>query len=282
MKKIDFKRVGIFGISADTRVEDTIRRAVKFFKGRAIEVEVAKGINDMFDAQHDFDLVISVGGDGTLLGAARALVEAGTPVFGINLGRLGFLADVLPQDLEKHLSNIIDGHYILEERFLLETRLERAAGSEVMPAALNDVVVSSSVPSRMIEIELYVDDKFIQTQRADGMIIATPTGSTAYSLSANGPIMNPGINAIALVPVCPHTLSSRPLVIDGDSRVSIRVTDIHKLRPMLFCDGREGREILSQDEVHIYKKEHKLHLLHPEDHDFYSACRNKLGWAQST
>lgn len=282
MSKIGFKHIGVLGRAGDERVSDTVRRAKNFLTERKIKVYTATDIDTLLKSKpRQYDLVIVVGGDGTLLGAARTLVEADTPVLGVNLGRLGFLADVLPQELETVLANILADKYTLEERFLLEVCVERAGKQTAVAAALNDVVVSSSIPSHMVEIELYIDDKFIHTQRADGMIVATPTGSTAYSLSANGPIMHPQINAIAVVPVCPHTLSSRPLVIDANSKVRISVSDTHRLHPKLFCDGQVELEILVGDEVLVYKKERALNLLHPNDHDFYSACRNKLGWVQS-
>ena len=280
MSTINFKQIAVLGKRGDERVKDTVRRIKTFLSETDIEVTTGKNIDTLLKTRARYDLLIAVGGDGTLLSVARELVEADTPVMGVNLGRLGFLADVLPQDLEKTLANIIKGEYEEEERFLLKTRVEHAGKITGESAALNDVVVSSGTPSRMIEIELYIDGKFIHAQRADGMIVATPTGSTAYSLSANGPIMHPLISAIALVPVCPHTLSSRPLVIDGSSEICIRVSDTNDLHPKLFCDGQVELEISTGDEIFTSKKERALRLLHPKGHDFYSACRNKLGWAQ--
>lgn len=280
MSQIVFKNIGVLRRSDEDRVRETVRRIKNFFSEENINIYSAKKMSVLLDADRKYDLIISVGGDGTLLAVARKLSESDIPVMGINLGRLGFLADIAPQELETTMREIIDGQYVLEERFLLEARVERAGKTGSVSTALNDVVVSSSTPSRMIEFELYIDDRFIHTQRADGIIITTPTGSTAYSLSANGPIMDPSINAIAVVPVCPHTLSSRPLVIGGDSTVRIRVSDTNRLRPKLFCDGQVELDILTGDEVLAYKKSKPLRLLHPKDHDFYSACRNKLGWAQ--
>ena len=169
----------------------------------------------------DSDLVIVVGGDGSLLGAARSLAAQEVPVLGVNRGRLGFLTDISPQQLESQLEGVLAGRYVLESRFLLDVLVMR--GEEVLARgdALNDVVLNSGVSARMIEFDLYIEEQFVYTQRSDGLIISTPTGSTAYSLSGGGPIMHPGLDALVLVPMFPHTLGSRPLVIHGNSSVRI-------------------------------------------------------------
>lgn len=272
-----FKKIGVFfGRMTDDRVTNVVDRIESFLSAQGLTTKVTNDIAVLTDS--NCDLVIVVGGDGTLLSAARSLVKAGSAVLGVNLGRLGFLADVTPDKLESTLSDIFNGEYIMEERFLLNATLNAGTVNSKEATALNDVVVSSDSPSRMIEITLHIDDIFIQTQRADGMIVTTPTGSTAYSLSAHGPIMYPSINAIAVVPVCPHNLSSRPLVVNAESVITMRVEGSTQIQPKLFCDGQVEIDIKEQDSIMICKKKESLKLLHPKDHDFYSTCRNKLHW----
>ncbi|TGG95726.1 NAD(+) kinase [Natronospirillum operosum] len=224
------------------------------------------------------DLIIVVGGDGTLLGAARDMARFERPMLGINRGRLGFLTDIMPDDLETEVSAVLDGRYLLEHRFLLEAVLERDGVEIGRETALNDVVLHPGQSIRMIEFDLYVDEHFVYRQRSDGLIVSTPTGSTAYALSAGGPIMQPGLDAISLVPMFPHSLTSRPLMIDGNARIRIDLGASNEESPHVACDAQKHMQTRPGDRLHIGKHQHRLHLLHPQQHNYYEICRTKLGW----
>ncbi|MFV5509260.1 NAD(+) kinase [Acinetobacter sp. 197] len=225
------------------------------------------------------DLVIVVGGDGSLLHAARALVKYNTPVIGVNRGRLGFLTDIKPTEVIFKLDQVLKGDFQAERRFLLEVEV-RSKGEIIYDAiALNDVVLHSGKSVHMIDFELNIDGQYVYRQHSDGLIISTPTGSTAYALSGGGPIVHPSMDAIALVPMHPHTLSSRPIVVGGHSEIKLLIRE-NRVLPMVSADGQHSVSLNVGDSVHIRKHPFKLHLLHPPGYDFYNACRTKLGWNQ--
>ena len=224
------------------------------------------------------DLAIVVGGDGTLLHIAREIASQNIPLAGINLGRLGFLVDIPREDMDKILREILNGNYQQEERILLHASLSRAGKVIHSAEALNDVVVSKGELARLIEFETLVNDTHVNTARADGIIVATPTGSTAYALSANGPILAPELEAIALVPICPHTLSFRPLVISSQSCVCIRMLDSGQDNCYLSFDGQSAVRMQDGDTVDIEMAEHRVKLLRPINHSHYEVLRVKLGW----
>lgn len=224
------------------------------------------------------DLVIVVGGDGSMLSGARALVDSGVPLLGVNRGRLGFLTDVTPEDIEEKVGEVLAGKYVSENRFLLEMRVMHGGQLVSAGTALNDVVLHPGEFIRMLEFELHVDDHFVTSQRSDGMIVSTPTGSTAYALSGGGPIMHPRLDAIGLVPMNPHTLSSRPMVVPGDSAIKILLGENNTTNPQVTCDGQVHFQTHPGDEVHINKMARQLKLIHPLNHNFYERCRSKLGW----
>ncbi len=227
----------------------------------------------------DTDLVIVVGGDGSLLSAARTLAKYETPVLGVNRGRLGFLTDISPDEIDQQVPRVLRGEYIRESRFLLDARVCRNERTVGRADALNDVVVNSGTSAQMIEFELWVDDEFVYRQRADGLIVSTPTGSTAYSLSGGGPIMHPGLDAVVLVPMFPHALSSRPIVVDGDSEIRIDILARNRIHPPVTCDGQVNMTARPGDSVRISKRPHRLTLLHPAGYSFYAGCRDKLHWS---
>jgi NAD+ kinase len=224
------------------------------------------------------DLVVVVGGDGSMLNAARVLVCHDVPVLGINRGRLGFLTDIRPDDIEDTLSAVLDGRYHEESRFMLEFEVARDGALLPGGTALNDVVLHPGTAAQMIEFELFIAGQFVNSQQSDGLIVATPTGSTAYSLSAGGPIMHPNMNALVLVPMNPHTLSSRPLVIDADLEVCVNVVKQRSVLPLVSCDGAVLFYTEPGDQIIIRKKPGALRLIHPLDYNYYEACRSKLGW----
>ncbi len=225
------------------------------------------------------DLAIVVGGDGNMLGAARVLSRFDISVIGVNRGNLGFLTDLNPEDFQSRLQEVLAGEYIEEERFLLEAEVHRHGQIKSHNAALNEAVLHPGKIAHMIEFEVYIDDNFAFSQRSDGLIISTPTGSTAYSLSGGGPIVSPSLNALSLVPMFPHTLSCRPLVVDGKRRIKLIVSPDNRGTQEVSCDGQISLPVSPGDEVIIYQSPNILKLIHPKDYSYYNVLRSKLGWS---
>ncbi len=224
------------------------------------------------------DLAIVVGGDGSMLSAARKMAASGIPLLGINRGRLGFLTDISPEDIERRVMPVIRGEYQSTRRFMLETTIIRDGRVLDSGVALNEVVLHPGKSLRMIEFELYVEDEFVYSQRSDGLVVATPTGSTAYALSAGGPLLFPELDAIVVVPLNPHTLSSRPIALHGSARIELRVGQRNEVMPQITCDGHKYLGVRPGDRVHIAKHAEAIKLIHPLGNSFYSVCRSKLGW----
>ncbi|MGL5303208.1 MAG: NAD(+) kinase, partial [Aeromonas sp.] len=253
---------------------------------RQVESQLAKTL--CIDAEHvmdlaqlgeQADLAIVVGGDGNMLGAARQLCRFDVAVIGVNRGNLGFLTDLSPQDYLQPLAHVLAGHYKSEHRFLLEAAVYRQGVRTSSNLAVNEAVLHPGKIAHMIEFEVYIDGSFMYSQRSDGIIVATPTGSSAYSLSAGGPILTPTLNAITLVPMFPHTLSSRPIVLDADSDVRLLVSPDNQDDAMqVSCDGQVTLAVHPGDEIVIKKSQHRLHLVHPLDYSYFHVLRNKLGW----
>ena len=224
------------------------------------------------------DLVISLGGDGTLLTAARALVDKETPLLGINLGRLGFLADVSVNDFEQHLLAVIAGKFTIESRFFVEGKIEGPNRSSSSSIAVNDIILHSHQSLGMIGYEVYSNGQLIHKQRADGVIVSTPTGSTAYALSGGGPIMHPSLETLVIVPICPHTLSNRPIVLPATQEIEIRLCEVESAAKVNY-DGQSTVIISSEDRVRIRRYPQPFILLHPEDYDYFEILRAKLYWS---
>ncbi|MBC9250116.1 NAD(+) kinase [Pseudomonas alcaligenes] len=284
-----FRNIGIIGRLGSAQVLDTIRRLKKFLIERHLHVILEDTIAEVLPGHglqtcsrkilgEVCDLVIVVGGDGSILGAARALAGQRIPVLGVNRGSLGFLTDIKPDELEVKVAEVLEGRFLEESRFLLEAEVRRHGEAIGQGDALNDVVLHPGKSTKMIEFELFIDGHFVCSQKADGLIVATPTGSTAYSLSAGGPIMHPKLDAIVIVPMYPHTLSSRPIVVDGNSELKIVVADDLPIYPLVSCDGQNHFTCAPGDTITVAKKPQKLRLIHPLDHNYYEACRTKLGW----
>ena len=227
------------------------------------------------------DLIVVIGGDGTLLSAARSLAGHDVPLVGVNLGRLGFLVDISPSEISERIGEILAGRYVEERRFLLRMEVVRAGDSIMQSDALNDVVLHKGCVARMLEFDTRVDGRDLYTQRSDGLIVATPTGSTAYALSGGGPILHPALDAIVLVPICPHTLSNRPIVVSASSEVRIVVQNGHPVPAQITCDGQTSVELRNGDEVVIRRRPHPIRLLHTEQHDYFGLLRAKLGWGHT-
>ncbi len=284
-----FSTIAIVGRPDHEGVVDSVQKLKGFLTSRSVKLIMDDTTADLIKAtdvaiysreeiSSHCDLVIVVGGDGSMLNMAKFIAREEVPVLGVNRGKLGFLTDVLPEDIEEQLSQVLEGQFTLEKRFLLEVQLRRGASRDDLGYALNDVVLHPGQAAQMIEFELFIDDRFVYSQESDGLIVATPTGSTAYALSAGGPIMHPSLNAVVLVPMYPHSLNSRPIVIDGDSEIRLVVAAKESLQPQLSCDGEIRHNVLAGDEILVRKKALPLQLIHPPNHSFYQACRSKLGW----
>ena len=286
----EFVKVGLVGRLGSEAAYFSLQRLVTFLQARGLETLIdretansgtIRGVTtvEKRDLADECDLIIVVGGDGSLLSSAREACRTGVPLLGVNRGRLGFLTDVSPDEIEEKVGAVLDGQYLAEERFLLDCQVMRDGVEIGTGCALNDVVLHPGKYIRMIDFELYIDDEFVYRQRSDGLIISTPTGSTAYALSVGGPIMHPQLDAIAVVPLNPHTLSSRPIVIHGDSEIKVLVGAQRDINPHVTSDGQTHVVTQTGDEVIVRKKPEHLKLIHPTDHDFYKVCRTKLGWA---
>ncbi len=228
-------------------------------------------LNDL--TQHA-DLVIVIGGDGTMLGVARSVVDANIPLVGINQGRFGFLADLNIDSMLKNVELILKGDFLEDKRILLQADIIRSKAKIYDSFALNDVVVKSSL--RLIELEVYINNKFVHRQRSDGIITSTPTGATAYALSAGGPILHPSLDAISIVPINPHTLSNRPIAVNGNSSIEIKI--IHLDDAYVSIDGQIKFPLDLRDVIKIQKSKQTVSILHPKDYCYFEMLRNKLHW----
>lgn len=285
---IQFKKIGLFGKYGDASVAGDIERLAKFLRDRGhglcIETLTAEGLNqaigptcDLDSISGRIDLAIVIGGDGTLLHVARKMSGIDVPLIGINLGRLGFLTDIPADDMEAEVGRILDGEYEAEERFMLHAEVMR--GGKIVHAAnaFNDVIIGKGELSRLIGFETYQDGEFVNSMRADGIIIATPTGSTAYALSAGGPILHPGLGAMVLVPICPHTLSDRPIAVSSDTVIEVVLTEGNRNAHATF-DGQEMFALHEGDHVFIRRAETPVRLIHPSGRSHYDVLRAKLNW----
>ena len=223
------------------------------------------------------NLLIVVGGDGSLLHATHLIINDDVPVLGVNRGRLGFLTDIHPTELDK-IKAILAGNYLIEKRFLLSATVEYQGEILGKGDALNEIALVPDAIPHMHEFEIYIGNHFVCSQDSDGLIVATPTGSTAYALSGGGPIVHPQLDAMVLVPMYPHTLSLRPIVIDANARVTIIITPNNKVAPRLSCDSQTFIQTPPGSQITIEKKAKQLHLIHPTDYDYYESLRSKLHW----
>ncbi len=285
-----FKAIGIIGKPSDPSITETLAVLCGYLKQQhytvLIDSESAHFIQDLkitacsIDAlARHCDLVIAVGGDGTFLATARAIAEYDIPLIGINLGRLGFLTDISPNDLPDKLHRILQGHYIEEKRDLLRTKVIRDHQVIHEETALNEVAVHRWVTPSMIEIVTKIDGVFLNSQRSDGLIVSTPTGSTAYSLSAGGPILHPTLNALILVPINPHVLSNRPIVIHDTAEIEISFPQTKQINALVTCDHIQIPDVFISDKILIKKDIKPIRILHPEGHDFFHILRHKLNWS---
>ncbi|MEX0430472.1 NAD(+) kinase [Spiribacter insolitus] len=284
-----FQRIAITGKPNDTAVIDTIRKLIERLEAHGLEVSLDTAMGAAADPDDGrntdkletlagrIDLLIVVGGDGTLLHAAKIVAPHTVPVLGVNRGRLGFLVDVSPDRFDE-IARVVDGDMQVEERLMLEARVLEGDRVIARSTALNEVVLQRWNTARMIEFETWIDGEPCNRHRSDGLIVSTPTGSTAYALSGGGPIMHPGINAVALVPISPHTLSNRPLVISADSRIEVRVQADSIDQVHVSCDSQSDLPLSADGRLEILVSPHRLRLVHPPGHRYFDILRAKLHW----
>ena len=225
------------------------------------------------------DLAIVVGGDGTMLSAARNLVRHRVPLVGVNLGRVGFMTDIARTDMHASIGAILEGRYKLEERSLLDAEIRRDGGSMLRTLALNEAVVGKGSQGRLIEFEVYIDGEYVYTLRADGVIVATATGSTAYALSAQGPILHPAVPALALVPLNPHTLSARPVSVTDRSVIEIVL--VRALDARAHFDGYALADMAQGDRLVLRRSTDMVRFVHPQGYSYFVMLREKLRWSES-
>ncbi len=286
-----FNYIGLAGRLSTQKAQLTTHKLIDFLRKNDVEVIISKELSELLNRTDvpsgddhflgtHCDLVIVVGGDGSMLGAARAMVDYGVPLLGVNRGRLGFLTDIMPKEIEEKVLDVLNGDYISEQRFMLEMVAQRDGEAFGHGHALNDIVLHPGRHVRMIEFELYVDGEFVYSQSSDGLIVSTPTGSTAYALSGGGPLMHSSLDAIGLIPLNAHSLTSRPIVISGNSEIRLLLGDKSTTIMHVTCDGQIYQRARPNDEILIRKKEQQLTLIHPSDHNYYETCRRKLGWGK--
>ncbi len=284
-----FRIIALIGKYQTPQVAESLGCLAEYLRSRGltvlIESETASATGDLGFVVADYDtlggradLAIVIGGDGTMLNAARRLARFGVPLVGVNEGRLGFMTDVARQAMIEHVSELLAGRYRTDRRFLLAARVIRDGLCVMDTLALNDVVLNKGDLGRMIEFEISIDGEFVYSQRSDGIIVSTPTGSTAYALAANGPILHPSVAGIALVPLCPHALSNRPITVSDSCRIEIALIAPHDAR--VHCDGQTRFDFFAGDRLVIERSEHDIFLLHPEGYSYFSMLRSKLHWSE--
>lgn len=287
-----FSTVAVLGREGDPRIAPTLALLLDQLRVTAIRVLVDAALKPLFQdpsvarfATHDelvdqAELAIVIGGDGTLLKAAGVFARRSVPLVGINLGRLGFLTDISPAAIGAEISAILRGDFHAELRLLLDAEILHEGHSTSCKPALNDVVIQKADGGRLIEFETHVDGRLVCAHRADGIIIATPTGSTAYALSGGGSILHPTLDAVTLVPICPHALGDRPIVVKGDSKIEIVIHNTHGGCAQVTSDGQHTHMLAVGDRVRVQRSASTVTFIHPHSHDYYRLLRTKLHWGR--
>lgn len=286
----EFRKIALVGRHTDARVAEPMTALATHLTKAGFDVRAADYL--AFDlpvtrvpeeslCEHA-DLAIAIGGDGTMLHASRLSRDHGTPILGVNRGRLGFLADITPDEMIASVELVLAGKYLKDSRLLLKARLATEDGEELIAYGLNDVVVQRQGAGGMVDFSTRVAGRYVNTHSGDGLIVATPTGSTAYALSCGGPILEPQIDAIALVPICPHTLTDRPIVVPSDRTIDIALLRRDETRAEVTVDGVHLGTLGPRDSLSVAKAERRINLLHPPGHDFYGILRSKLFWGRDS
>ena len=288
VKKVyKFSHISLSTSSKDSRVLPIASQVYEILNNAGIKVsfdnslldlerKLKKRSNSEAYIVKNSQLLIAIGGDGTMLNCSRRYGSQGIPILGINLGKVGFLTDISPDEITTRLLEVIKGDFIKEKRSFLEASLQGTKDSHL---ALNEVVIHSGAIAQLIDFDLFINDRFVYRQKADGLIISSPSGSTAYSLSGGGPIVLPSVKAITLLPMVPHSLlNTSPLVVDDDSKIKIEMIG-KKSKAVLSMDSHNSVNLKEGNIVHLTMRKSSLTLIHPPGHDFFEACRNKLGWS---
>jgi NAD+ kinase len=266
-----FRKIALIGKLRSAETEASLNELRGFLQKRGCEV--------LPEGETRADLAIVIGGDGTMLSAARELVRHHVPLVGINQGRLGFMTDIGQSDMQAAIGAILDGKYSVEERTLLDAEILRQGKSVLRTIALNEAVIGKGSQGRLIEFELSVDGEFVYRLRADGIIVATPTGSTAYALSAQGPILHPAVPGFTLVPLNPHTLSARPVSVSD--RGVIEIAMLHALDARAHFDGLALHDMVQGDRLVLKRSADTVRFVHPPGYRYFATLREKLGWSES-
>jgi len=284
-----FKKIAIIGkYTSFDEVSDFHAQLIKLIDHLSkknieliIEEKTQKQINlgqfkslPLKDIGPQVDVAIIFGGDGTMLGVARSLVSSQTPLIGINRGRFGFLADLNINSMLTNIDMILDGNFVRDDRMLIDTKIIRSDKVIYESQSLNDVVIKSGL--KLIELEIVIDGRFVHAQRSDGVIVSTPTGTTAYAMSAGGPILHPNLDAISIVPISPHTLTNRPIAVSGSSEIEIKI--IHIDEAYASIDGQIKFPLDIRDRIEIKKAKQCISILHPNNYCYFEVLRNKLNW----
>jgi len=285
---LEFKTVALIGKYQSQDIAESVAMLGSFLRGLGAQVLVEEGTAAVVGANgfavasyerigRDADLAVVLGGDGTMLNTARRLAAFDVPMVGVNQGRLGFLTDIARDTMREGMSAIMAGECQREQRFLLDAEVLRGGERVFQTVALNDVVANKGDIGRMIELELKVDGELIHVMRADGMIVSTPTGSTAYAMSANGPILHPSVAGIAIVPLCPHALTNRPITVSDRSVVEVGLLPPHDGR--IHFDGQARFDARAGDTVRVARSSLNVTLVHPPGYSYFAMLREKLHWS---
>lgn len=285
-----FQKVAMLGRHDDPRVAEPMMSLALHLTKAGIEVLAADQMAlDLPVKRHaeaalasKADLIIAIGGDGTMLYAGHLTLDNDVPILGINRGRLGFLADVSPDEMLASVDHILRGDYSIESRILLDAQLRTAGGETITATAFNDVVLQRRETGRMVDIETSVAGQYVNTHSGDGLIVSTPTGSTAYALSCGGPIIEPQLDAVVIVPICPHTLTDRPIVIAADQPIEVQLLEREDTQGEVAIDGRSIGAIHPGDSLTISRSGHRSKLIHPPGYDYYGILRSKLFWGRDS
>jgi NAD+ kinase len=291
MSLSEFSSIALVGNTRDQRVSESIQILAAHLHARGCKILAdANAAIDFTDVPvrrlpeeqlgAHAGLIVAVGGDGTMLHAARLATPHGVPVLGVNRGRLGFLADIGPTEMRDRLDDVLGGRYVKDRRSMLKAQLVRAGHPDRWCEALNDVVLQKWQTGRMLDFETWIDGRYVNTHGGDGFVVATATGSTAYALSCGGPILYPELDALVLAPICPHTLSDRPIVVRSSSTIEVRLIERPETRAQVTCDGVQLGELVPGDRLIVMPAATSVTLLHPPDHDYYRILRSKLRWGR--
>jgi NAD+ kinase len=286
----EFEKVAVLGRHDDPRVADPmtllvehlIKAGIEVFAAEEMTLDLAVSRVEKSALAAHVDLMIAIGGDGTMLYAGNLSRDTDVPLLGVNRGRLGFLADVTPDEMLASVDHILHGEYCIESRLLLDAQLMKANGGVISSTAFNDVVLKRRDTGRMVDFQANVAGQFVNTHSGDGLIVATPTGSTAYALSCGGPIIEPQLDAVVIVPICPHTLTDRPIVIAANQPIEIRLLAREDSQAEIVVDGHSIGPIQPDDTLKINAAENRIHLIHPPGYDYYGILRSKLFWGRDS